>query len=165
MSVTFSVRDAPSHKEQVACFCDYDGVFSQGCYACKGTGLREERVPDGEPTLNLANGNAGAILRLLGIEGEDCYAGEIEASGIPAVRRRIFVLRNRQDDRSSATRDTVEERGPTRAGVNEDGLACITTGPRMISFGIDDEYVLEKLNRLDALLAEAQRLGTALLWG
>ena len=164
MSVTLSVRNAPSHIEKVECFCTQDGVAEVGCFYCNGTAVRDEEVSDGVQPLNMSNMNAGAVLSLLGFHGEAIYGGEIETADIPAIRHKILILRNAEWARSTAVRSPFEERGAARATVNADGMATISTGPRVISCGIDDEYVLEKLERIDALLAEAQKLSSSVTW-
>jgi len=157
MSVTLYVKDAPSHKEKVVCHCveearAFDGSKADPeCWACEGTGEVQEDVYEGAQPLNMSNGNAVAILRLLGFEGDDLYCGQIELAEIPKVRRKIMALRASSGARSSAIRMPSD----TQASPN----AC-----RVFESGLDDSYVLARLEGIEALLMQAQSLGTSVYW-
>jgi hypothetical protein len=86
----------------------------------------------GEPSVNMANGNAGAILRLLGYPTEE-LCGELEPCAL--VSRIDHVLRS--GDYTVAVRPTVQDRNITYCGI-------------------DAEYVVNRLFDLRAVAEAAQ---------
>lgn len=72
MSVTFWCPEAPTEKKTVTCWvCDGEFSDDQPCDFCKNTGTDEETVPVAPFTeLNLANGNAQAILDIIDPNGQ-----------------------------------------------------------------------------------------------
>lgn len=141
MSVSFHCPDAPVRT--VIRPCDLDGCTpDERCGYCED-GVLVEVVRE-LPEINLANANARAMLRLLGLEDE-YLGGQLAPGAIPAVRQRILRLRNSARARSSAVRLAVDD-----GRVHEGGLS--------------DDSVLDRLERLDELLAEAQRRGWSVAW-
>lgn len=145
MSVTFFCPEAKS--EYVRVPCDFHGCCPEDrCGYCQDGWMEERRTE--APELNLANANARVIIEAAGLPQSDPSDlwGELEPEEMAAVRRRITYLRNRPRDIQSRTRATE-------------------SGPRLISFGLDAEGILSRLERLDALLAWAQERRIRISWG
>ena len=142
MSVTFTCPEAPRRTTRRP--CDFDGCCpSSRCGYCRD-GV-EEVVTDSLPFVNLANGNAKALLRLLGLDAHDLYGQLAVVKDIAGVRQRITRLRNSVTARSAAVREPRQE-------------------PRIIDVGLSDDGILERLERLDTLLAVAQQHGWSVSW-
>lgn len=162
MSVTFWCPEAP--RKQVPCeFCaDWLArgwiVEGERCDPfCTGTTEASEA-----PEVNMGNGNAAAILSLLGFVPE--CGGEV--ADLADLRRRIMRARNA--DRSYLVVEPSETPGGD-AGVQiiEDGnvLRIQRMGARTISFGNTDEQTLRRLEALDRLAAWAQINHLQVTWG
>jgi hypothetical protein len=111
----------------------------------------QERVSDA-PELNLNNGNAAIVIRVLGLsqDPQDMW-GRLVPEMIPSVRRRIMYLRNRPLALAPHTRD--------------DSDTCRPGQCRVICGGIDVQAILDRLERLDAVLAWAQQHNSEVRWG
>lgn len=102
---------------------------------------------EGDDEINMSNANALAIMRAAGIEPD--YCGTIQVGSIPNVLQSI--MRRVNGDVSRYTRETVDEQGPGQA--------------RMISMGIDEDYVVNRLRQLQGLLMRARSAGQDVNWG
>ena len=154
MSVTFWCPDAP--RRQIPC---------KSCLAagercdpyCLGFTVESEA-----PEVNFANGNAAAILELLGY----CSAPGGEVPDTAVFRRRIVRARN--IDRSHLEHEGYELPGGHGVAVvrDEDGIDRIQPmGCRVVSFGNTDEQTLRRLEALDRLAAFAQEHKLEIVWG
>lgn len=111
-------------------------------------GFRKE--PDC-PNFNMANGNACAMLALLGLPVDEC-CGEVAAKDIPNVIRAIIKAQN-----VSARRQEAME-GPYEAGGPGTGQCHV------ISFGRDEEYVSRQLRNLMELAQHCQKKACGFYW-
>jgi len=164
MSVTFSAIGAPETSNMVPCYMDGCSALTR-CGYCKD-GLLDEPL-ESIPSLNLANGNARAILSLVGLEDE-FLSGGLEVEGIAPIRQRIFVLRNSEKRRAAAIREPEDKQEAIlemSGGAVEGVQTLYRMSPRMITAGLDDDGILDRLERLDELLAAAQAGGFGVSWG
>ena len=140
MSVSFFCPDEPkTDKEEYDCQCEGSNPT---CMSCNGTGKVVFHYAPSE--FNMANSNARELIELLGIEFE--YYGEIAAGNIPVVKRRAMKALNVEARRAPHVRET-------RIQGN------------FYSFGINDEYLRDKLSKFIKLCSVAQRLNSEVLWG
>lgn len=128
--------------------CGAEGQSRPRCPYCKGTGTIKFYGP--KVRLNLANSNATAIFRLLGIQNPNCY-GEWKNEEIGGLRQKILYAINSKNHRSAETLPAVDTAGQP--------------GVRMISPGRDDDYLVRKLRMLDQVLKQAQENGWSVVWG
>jgi hypothetical protein len=136
MSVTFSIVNGPTKINTYEC-CTWEG-----CPSCKGSNTVSFEVS--EPSLNLANMNAMAILRTVGLETD--YCGEVAAEDVPNALRKILLARNTSRV-NNEVRDTE-----------------VTHGGRCVSHGIDAEYVVDRLDRLAEIFRLAAELQSSVVW-
>lgn len=167
MSVTFQCSDAP--RRQVPClYCaepwaDYPEGNGRGGRCDRFcTGFEEESEA---PEVNFANGNAQAVLALLGWTDPEAYlGGEVDGG---TLRQRIFRARNR--DLSAARREALYlPAGHAGAAVvrDADGQARIERrGAAVIVQGNTDERTLDRLSALEDLAIYAQEHGFQITWG
>ena len=147
MSVDFTAAAATTQYVDKA--CDFPGCCEEErCGSCQ-EGIMQERVSDA-PELNLNNGNAAIVIRVLGLDPPDMW-GKLATEQLPAIRRRIMYLRNRPLALASYARETADTRRPGQC--------------RVVCGGIDAQVILDRLERLDAVLAWAQERNSEVLWG
>jgi len=147
MSVTFWVPKAGHIEKSEPCICN-----NAGCAHCDGTGVY--KYSDyAAPSLNLANVNARSILNLLEASTDECLCGGLSPEDIPPVRQQILRLRNVTRQRQPALREATESGGE---GTGQ--CQCFVEG-------YTDEQVLDRLTRLDAVLAYAQEHQMEVSWG
>jgi len=126
----------------------------------EGLGYRMVEVPPGD-TLNLSNRNAMQMLKIIGFppDPEDPYIGVVPADKVPQAIRNIIRLLNvggATDPYTIDTTVTQEDRG-TSIITNEDGLPEIKRdkGPTMHDIGIDNEYIIRRLEQLLEIFKQA----------
>ena len=147
MSITFYPNKEWKMVENPCDICgDNCDAGSDGNPYCTGT--RPE--PDC-PTINMANGNAYAMLALLGLPTDEC-CGEVSANDLPRVMRAIIRARNVSARRTSATADPYESGGP---GTGQ----C-----RMVYGGRNEEYVARRLDDLMGFVQHCQNEGCGFYW-
>ena len=149
MSVTWYCPEAPRVKVSNPCW----GNCDESCPDCHGTNVCEE---DESPHyLNLANTNAHNILTLLGYRTDDgdLWGAWDTPEEIRRVRAAILTARNVQAHRVPALRDDEDYGGPGTG-------TC-----RVLTQGYTDDQVIERLERLDTLLAFALDNGYGVSWG
>lgn len=116
---------------------------------------------DDPRSVNLANTNARAFLTFLGLgDGEDLYGN----APIPEVRRAIMRARATFHQRAHAfvRRCEIVHASPR---VNHDGTVELRP-VRVHIAGIDEEYLMRQLDKLEVLVEElAERGATHLGWG
>jgi len=147
MSVTFfsaSANHKPKHELLPCQDCSFGQ--SETCIYCDGEGVIDTSC---DPTVNLANSNAWAMLELIGIKFE--YDGSIAPDLIPEIRRNIIRLIN-----VKALRQVAESPATSPAG---------NTVPKLFFTGRDDEYIINTLRRLDEVLVYCQTHNECFLWG
>lgn len=113
----------------------------------------------GKECMNMANGNAFAILSLVGITGEDVYYGDLAVDSIPEMQRRALRALNQEDAVDSATSESTVE---SRTRVEGDS---IVRGPTVYTMGRDAEYVRRRLTDFLQMLKEAQAENSGIHWG
>lgn len=129
------------------------------CGFCKGKGTYQEEVSDA-PEMNLSNVNAQALMSALGYEPG--YGYSIKPEEVPAVKRKIMQLMNKEGELGQHTRDPEDSQkdfGMVRSTDPETGLDKIERkkGPRMIGAGIDIDYLKDKFERMMPILDYAQK--------
>ncbi len=152
MSITITStknNHTPTTKD-VECNClDYseDGKTPEmDCPFCDGTGI--EQVSN-RIQMNMSNGNAITILNMVVPKkvAQDRYYGEISNKEIPdAIRRIMFLLNTNKDVQANIRKDDFE------------------TDKRMLSFGIDEEYIRDRLTTFLEILKYAQKHNENVYW-
>lgn len=152
-----------------------------GCHFCGGSGVEVENVND--LFLNLCNGNARALLALLGIVSDPDrrpfdFSGPVfpeppsagdELWGrldLPEARRAIMRARASFDRRApTLVREPAIVVAPAR--VEHDGnLARVVPGATFSTGGFDTSDLADRLNAFASLVEEGARLGAvAITWG
>jgi hypothetical protein len=166
MTITFTCPAAPDEIRRVPCDSPSYGLTctpEERCGYCDD-GWMSERTTEC-PEVQLANPNAAALIRLLGLE--DAPGGDIPLDAIPGVLRGLMVALNRESDRDHLVREPSEGRGhEPRVGTDPDsGLPCISCGPKVIDCGNTDEQTVRRLTNLRDLLVWAQERGYDVSWG
>lgn len=148
------VGAALGSEQEVECdICDGTGkdVYPDATYKCgmcNGTGKYSRFVEEG-PTMNLANSNALALLRAVGIEAD--WSGRVQHKDLPALKRKLMMLLNSdkaQQGMTTPATDNDKER-PMGTTQNADGTASIgRQGPRIIGGGRDADYVKRAASNL-----------------
>jgi|SaaInlStandDraft_7_1057024.scaffolds.fasta_scaffold25191_2 hypothetical protein len=148
MSVTFWCPEAPREAIETPCW----GECDETCPMCHGTNVTTEQVSPHE--MNLANANAYNILLALGVQSDESMCGGWETpEDIRTIRAAILKARNVTGRREGAHRDAESYGGPGTG-------TC-----RVVSQGYTDEQVLDRLTRLDKLLAYALENSHRVVWG
>jgi hypothetical protein len=171
MSVTFSTDAVVStFYVKEACLCAQDAPnWSEAppdvlrthaeadCRYCGGSGLETVRRTD-EPCLNVANGNARALLALLGAD-QGTLAGHVALS---EMRQMVLGARTTLSGCPAAfTRPNEASRAARR---REDGVQEIVI--RAWSCGLTEDRLHQYLDTLEQLIEYAeQRRGAHLRWG
>ena len=141
MSVTFYSECTKTKKVP----CDFLGQWHEDHCGCDGI----QEVPVA-PEFNITNTNAKALLCLVGFPDDSYLGQELECSEIPKVLQRIMVLLATPGALTAAVRETDVE-------VREDGA-------RLVRFGIDEDYIVDRLERLRALLVYSSKEGVGVGW-
>ncbi len=98
--------------------------------------------------LNFNNGNARAVLGLLGLPNDECLMGECT---MPEARRAIMQAKARFERRAPEhTRESYEEKRPGRA--------------RVISGGLDEEGLRSRIERFEEFVDTMARMGAETLY-
>jgi hypothetical protein len=190
MSVTFWCPEAP--RRTVTKPCDFPGcVPGNRCGYCDD-GVESERVSDA-PEFNLCNGNARAILGLVGLAampepiewtlhpstsenetalpiftGGELY-GELTLDQMATIRQRLLVLLNSAKRRAPGIREGVELMGEERVETVTEGnvvhVEVIPASPRLIVGELSDEMIVTRLEMFDRLLAWGQNHLLMVSWG
>lgn len=139
MTITFSsgIRNHKPTSRIVPCTC------KNALVACSYCNFKREYAEMDIPEINLANTNAVAMIRLLGLPVD--YCGEVPFNKIPDIRRNILKLINVKSLRMSAIRSTVKE-------------------ANFYAMGVDDAYVLEKLKMIDTIMVYCQKHNEDFVW-
>jgi hypothetical protein len=126
--------------------------------------LPEERWPAGG--LNLANGNARLLLKLLDLhwEARPDWDGLDGSCSLPEARRAVVGARARFDRKAPAlARPARVEYGKPR--TNEDGTVELRP-VRLFEMGADEDYLAGRLDAFEKLLGDLERAGaTHVSWG
>lgn len=127
------------------CQCVYDGEAYPRCISCKGTG--KDTVVETPFEVNLANGNAWALLEMLGINPDHCGSEEPQKflDGVDFVR--------------SLNNCGIEPLvTPNHQETGENGC-------RLIQCGRTPDQVAGYLDRITHVAAEAESRGVLVTWG
>ena len=158
MSTTFFAPEAPARTVEVP--CDFPNCLPDNrCGYCQD-GIEHVRVTD-LPEVNMAEGNAADILKLLGLPNDDC--GVWEVPEMADIRQRILRVRA-TGETSQLNREASDSQG-TRVVRNEDGLPEIQKTCRAVDFGNTDAQTLRRLGALEELLVAAQKAQLRVCWG
>lgn len=163
MSITFVCPEAPSEFKRVACDSPALGLTctaEERCGYCDD-GWMETYVCEA-PEVNLANVNAAAILKILGVSGNS-----VRAEDVSDLLRRILRAVNVDGVRADLVEEGREYDGHAPRVVLdlETGLPTISTGCRVINGGNTDEQTLDRLGRLQTLAVYAADHGYSVAWG
>lgn len=112
------------------------------------TGFRSE--PDC-PHINMANGNAMAILDLIGLPVDEC-CGEVDAKDLPRTMRAIIKAQNVEARRQGITELPYESGGPG------------TGHCRVVYGGRSEGYVMARLQDLMGLAKHCQDNDCGFYW-
>jgi hypothetical protein len=121
------------------------------CFTCNGEG--GYRYPNRKLELNVANGNARTIGRLLGLEMGGEYGelyGEAEAETCSTLLQRILVLKNSPSRRSQATYEPTCEEWTTPVAQDDGTTRLVKSG--WYQGGVSDSQVLHYLESMEKLL-------------
>jgi hypothetical protein len=102
-------------------------------------------------SLNVAEGNAPAVLSLMGLDGADLTSGTIPASSIPDIARRLVKIKNRPAAIAERTCEDYEDPAPG-------------PGPRVIEYGRSFDQVSRYVDVLLAMCLEASKSGASIVW-
>jgi hypothetical protein len=109
----------------------------------------------------MANGNAFAFMRLMGLEPDDC--GTLAAEDLPSYAARALELMNRPALRQLELRPgTCRQSMKT---VAEGNVVSIVRGPKIFEGGLSDEQVLRYASTFHSLATQAHQGGFAVSWG
>ena len=160
MSITFGVIGATYTPTRVGCWV-CDGFKVQGpyqrddgteytipCDYCHGEGTYIEQVCN-TPELNMANGNAYALLREMGEDQPDC-CGSWPYEKLVQMFGRAKVLQ--------ASPARMESTGSDTGGPG-------TGRCRVIEMGRSEEYVIDRAGRLAGVIRAALERKTGVCWG
>jgi len=164
MTATYWSPDAPREKKRVLCESPQHHIPctpEEPCGYCDD-GYQTRWFSDC-PSVKLSNANTRDIGGLLGLGRETC--GTIRHADIPAILRRIMVVKAKDSERAHLVRESSDTRGPTRVVQDDNGVDRISTGPRMIDCGNQDAHTIARLNALQHLLVWAQERGYDVSWG
>ena len=137
------------------------------CRYCEGTGESEQQLSKA-PSLNVANGNLGIILQLLGLKNDGDWGGEIAWKDADSIKRRMLMRVNNtdKDNYTRSASNTQKDYGMQKT-KDDDGLTKISRkkGATMIDFGIGEKQVQSYVDRLVELLDYATKNEVDISWG
>ena len=175
MSVTFYVNgwDEQTSTEQKVFLCDLYPHSEESVWAADilngdpyvkldpttNRHYQMETVYDNAfPEMNMCNSNAAAILRAVGLhDSEDDLCGNVSQKEIPTVIQNIMLVLNSDEKVNLHTRERT-------VSMNADKENARLT-PRFISFGINAEYIKDRLNELLTFVKFAQDNDKGFYWG
>jgi len=146
---------------------DYpDDPNSEPCPYCKETPGKETYSNYTAPNLNVANVNAYQILKMLGLyDEEDSSAGHIENKDLPAIRRKLIMVKNKgSEDFNRPSTDTIS---PKRSYVDKSGSTPeikTSGGARFIDMGLDNDRMSQYIAKLLEIINYAQEHGYDIAW-
>src|SRR5216683_3131400 len=95
-----------------------DDPNSEPCYYCKDTPGKEDTTEYTVPYMNVSNSNGALILQMLGLyTGEDDESGIIANKDLPAIKRKLIMLKNTNTDKF--TRPTTDTKGKSTSYVDK----------------------------------------------
>lgn len=166
-------QESPSEEVDGECsLCDGDGKDyndeTQPCRQCEGKGKYKSRKYT-VPTLNVSNDNGYLILQMLGLHSrdEDNSIGTIPNKDLPEIRRKLIMLKNKDNERNSFTRDGSDTRSPKTSYVDKSGdVPQIRTqgGGRVIDMGTSDSQINRYIDKLLEIISIAQEKGFDVSW-
>lgn len=164
-----------------------DGV--RDCSACEGTGKDNPNDPDNKypcmyceetpgkekyseydvPHMNVSNANAALILQMIGkySSDEDGTVGIIKNKEIPEIKRKLLILKNKEDEAHTYTKPSEETKGKKTSYIDKTGgTPEIKTrgGATMIDMGVNIDQVRRYIDRLLEILSYAQSKGWDVSW-
>lgn len=144
-------------------YTDDDGkhhpAYKYECGMCRGKGKFEDFKTDA-PELNVANGNAMEIQRMLGLDAD--YSGSISHADLPAFRRHLIKIKN--GDMSSHVAEPKKEVGKMRSYTDDEGQSRIGRGPTMIDSGRSHAQVERYIDSLLSIMDFAQKNNLDVTW-
>jgi hypothetical protein len=152
-----------SGKESHRAYRDDEGkehpAQSWECGMCKGAGKVKDFKSDA-PELNVANGNAMEIQRMLGLDPD--YSGAIKNADIPAFRRQLIKIKN--GDMSSHVVEPKKEVGKMKAYTDDKGQSRIGRGATMHDMGRSHSQVERYIDSLLSIMDFAQKNNLDVTW-
>jgi len=131
------------------------------CPICKGNKTTHEFVSNA-PELNVSNGNAGAILDMLGLEFD--YSGLILHEKLPELMRKLIRLKN--DEVSKYAEPARTDHGSMRKITDpETGLSGIGRGATIHHGGRSNQQVTNYIDKLIQIVQFAQKHNASVSWG
>lgn len=128
---------------------------SPHCPSCKGTGI-ESVAQDDAPSMNLANGNAMILLKVLGLPTE--YAGEIS---VPEARRALIKAMSRSSVTEFERPQRIEHGKPREIEPGVMDLKPL----RYFDQGVDENRIRDYIKRFAEFVSEViQKGGTKIYW-
>jgi hypothetical protein len=115
------------------------------------------------PQINLANSNAAAMLRLMGLDDQAYCGTVVPAEFAPVIERLTRVVNDARERASAVLAPSVSE-GALRL-VAEGNMVRVVRGPTVYSGGRDDDYVTRRATELLELFVAARREGFEVAWG
>jgi len=163
MGIQFTITNAPRETEVYECQC---GGEWEDCFDCHGTGEVRFDLPAYDWSFGLTGTNAYALMRVVGIEPDEC--GTLEGASLDAAIRGCLRALNSASARSSAVR------GPEHIPGGHAGMAVVQDGSvtrlqRMGAEahigGLSDEQVEVRVRRLLDICRKAKEAGEVSHWG
>lgn len=137
------IKKAPTDEEKSKLYNDLQDLhYEQYEEQQNGDYAKEKHVID--PELNMANGNAMAVLRALGYSNPD-YTGDLDVQDLNKRILRLKNLKKEQERAKQHERPAKDEKKPGQA--------------RIIDHGIDLDYILQRTKQLEDMVQKAIMYG------
>jgi hypothetical protein len=129
------------------------------CGMCHGNGEYKDFKSEA-PELNVANGNAMEIQRMLGLDAD--YSGAIKHADLPAFKRQLIKIKN--GDISSHVQDPKKEVGKMRTYTDDTGQSRIGRGATVHDMGRSRAQVERYIDSLLSIMDFAQKNNLDVTW-
>ena len=155
MSTTFSVVDGPEVDVQDM---DWDGnlLFNED-------GSPKITYSELQYSLNVSGINAAHILSVLGYRYGDDGCGEFPVDQLPAVRQRLLVALNRDQDLSREDLSTDMHSQLRRTGT-DGNVVSIGRGCQIVDCSHQDESIRRRLEAFMELVVAAQKYNSPIVY-
>ena len=131
------------------------------CDHCEGRGQRLKFVSDA-PEMNVSNSNGFKIIDMLGLEQD--HSGHIDNKDLPAIMKRLIMLKN--SDRTRYSEPGSVSGGKITTYKNDDGTDAIgRKGPMMYNMGTTNDQITTYVDQLIKIVKFAQDNNADFGWG